>query len=340
VVPRSRLAPRRDWGHDLNRGETAAPLVSVVTPCLNPGPAALRRCLESVAAQTYTAVEHIVIDGGSTDGTVALLEDAGVRFVSEPDQGQTAALNKGFRIARGEVVTWLNADDALLPNAVTRAVGVLEAEPEVGWVYGDCELEEGDHRGKRTPEPALSSASFAFGSPVAQPGTFMRASALERVGYLDEELHLAMDFDLWLRLVLAGVASRYVPETLAVFTIHPLSKTGSLGVAEFQREESAALAKAGLTQLAAATLGRAAANAAFSGGRVPRCALAHETGVALAGLPTLSGRVVRAFAHLEAARLERPLGLIAFRHLLAWEPWLEPRVHARLAVAAARFLRG
>jgi hypothetical protein len=299
----------------------------------------LTRCLDSVARQSYRAIEHVVIDGGSTDGTLELLRDAGVRFVSEADGGQTEALNKGFRLAAGSIVTWLNADDALLPDAVARAIAVFEAEPDVGWVYGDCELEEGGHRGKRVPEPTLSIASFTHGSPVAQPGTFMRASSLEGVGYLDESFQLAMDFDLWLRLVAAGVPCRYVPETLAVFTIHPLSKTGSIGVAEFQREEAAALAKAGLSALGAATLGRASAAAAFSAGRVPRAALAQEIEVSLAALPMLKARSVRAFAYLEAARLERPAGPAAFRHLLALEPWLEVRVQASIAHAAARLVR-
>lgn len=253
-------------------------------------------------------------------------------WASEPDGGQAEALNKGFALANGSIVTWLNADDRLLPDSAARAVAVLDANPDVGWVYGDCILEENAHTTVRTPAPHLSVESFAEGSPVAQPGTFIRASALARVGPIDETFELAMDFDLWLRLVLAGVTSRYVAETLAVFEIHPSSKTGSRSLGDFQREEAIALAKAGLPEMAAATLGRAAANSAAVGGRVEPADLDRSVRLLLPAVPAASAGKVRASARVEAARLERRYGARGYRHLrtfAAAAAALRRRVRAR-----------
>src|SRR4051812_47745101 len=113
---------------------TIPSLVTIVTPCLNPGDR-LARCLDSVAAQTHRQVEHIVIDGGSTDGTVDLLRARGVRFVSEPDRGQTQAINKGFDLAQGEWLGWLNADDELTPTSIELALAALDRTPGAGWAY-------------------------------------------------------------------------------------------------------------------------------------------------------------------------------------------------------------
>src|SRR3954470_8977333 len=100
------------------------PLVSIVTPCLNPG-WRLTRCLASVAAQTYPHLEHIVVDGGSTDETLALLESSKIRWISGPDSVKMEAMNKGFTLSSGAILSWLNADDVWMPDAVTRAVQAL-----------------------------------------------------------------------------------------------------------------------------------------------------------------------------------------------------------------------
>jgi hypothetical protein len=234
-------------------------LVSVLTPVFN-GVARLQRCLESVAKQTHPDLEHIVIDGGSTDGTVRVLEEAGVYFVSEPDAGQTDAINKGFRLARGGLVTWLNADDVLLPRAAETVVATVQADPSVGWVYGACVQREPD--GRRwvvRPPKRIRENSFDGGNVLCQPGASLTRSALELVGELDESLGLAMDFDLWLRLVEAGVKAAYVPESLAVFEVHAESKTGSTNPGEFFREEALALLKCGRRRQASFAFGRAAA---------------------------------------------------------------------------------
>jgi GT2 family glycosyltransferase len=316
-----------------------APLVTVVTPCLDPGPA-LDACLASVRGQSYPAIEHVVVDAASTDGTVDRLRAAeGVRWVSEPDDGQAQALNKGFALARGELLTWLCADDELLPDAVARAVGALQASG-AEWVYGDCEIADPRHPELRRPRTELSPEIFVLGNPIAQPGTFFTAAALARVGPLDESLDLAFDYDLWLRLAAAGVQAVYVPETLARFHVSATSKTGRHGRAPFLREEAIALAKTRPGREAALRLGTSAALDAEAGGVVTRRRLAAE----LAARGPLVGpqdrAVLRAAGLTEATFLELPR-LRGLRHLLALEPWRTPETRrVVLARTRSRLRRG
>ena len=313
---------------------SAGPLVSIVTPCLNPGER-LVRCLDSIAAQTYPHIEHLVVDGGSTDGTVEILRERGVAFVSEPDRGQSHAINKGFALARGEWLGWLNADDVLTPCAVDLAVAAIETTPHAGWVYGDCHMRhEGDRYDLWKPPPHLELETLDNGNLVAQPGSLVARWALERVGPLAENLELVMDYDLWLRLLGAGVSSVYVPETLSVFEIHEGSKSGSIPFSEFYLEKAVSLAKQGRARSAAFLLGRAAASAACEGDRIERSELERE----IATLGTRARRYeveiemrwFRARAYAEAVLIElhgKPRG---YRHLLRHEPWLVRETRATL----------
>ena len=114
------------------------PLVTIVTPSYNQG-RFIRATIESVLAQDYPAIEYIIMDGGSTDETAAIASEYNERltFISEPDRGQSHAVNKGFRMARGEIVNWINSDDVILPGAVGHAVRALTQHPRVGAVYGE-----------------------------------------------------------------------------------------------------------------------------------------------------------------------------------------------------------
>ena len=145
--------------------------VSVITPCLNPG-AMLVHCLDSVSAQTYKDVEHIIVDGGSTDGTVELARSRGLRVISEPDRGQTDALNKGFALASGDYLGWLNADDWLVPHAVEGIVTAFATNPEVGWVYCDCEIrkENGDSRDRSSADATEQNDAGAWQQADAAGG--------------------------------------------------------------------------------------------------------------------------------------------------------------------------
>ena len=177
-------------------------LVSIVTPSLDQG-RYVREAIESVRAQTYSPIEHIVVDGGSTDGTLEILgEYEGLRWVSEPDGGQSHALNKGFALATGEILGWLNADDAYEPGAVAAAVEALRSAG-AGLVYADVTRVDDDgvnpRRIRSRPEFDLWT-ELNLGCGIYSPAVFFTRDALESAGGIDESLHLTMDYDLWLRI--------------------------------------------------------------------------------------------------------------------------------------------
>jgi len=295
------------------------PSITVVTPVLN-GVATLPETLASVREQDYPRIEHVVVDGGSTDGTVELLARSGVRWISEADSGQAEAINKGFALATGTWLTWLNADDVLLPGAVARILAAPSVDSAVEWVYGDCEIVEPERTYVLRPSDRIDPVAFEESNPLAQPGTFVARSALDRVGPLDEELHLAMDFDLWLRLADAGVRAVYVPETLASFVFSSSSKSGSIPWGEFLREEAVSLLRSGRVRTAALRAGKAAAWNAFVDGRIESRLLKREIRrlASELGLPEV---LVRAGARTEAAFLEPPASAAAYRHVLTVAPW-------------------
>lgn len=232
------------------------PLVSIVTPTLNMGDR-LARCLASVRSQTYSNIEHIVIDAGSADGTLELLRATdGLRWLSEPDRGQSDAINKGLRMATGEILGWLNADDELLPNSVRHVVDAVHRLPAAGLVFGDIEQVEGGVPHRAVPFPTFSVDTLWQGNRISQPGTFWTRWAQDIVGELDEDFHLTMDFEFWLRFARAEIPAVYVPEILARFEVHPGSKTGSAGTLAFAEEEARALRKHGEPHGAAMAIDR------------------------------------------------------------------------------------
>jgi len=177
-------------------------LVSIVTPSLNQG-RYLIEAIDSVLGQTHEPIEHIVVDGGSTDGSLEILKrHPHLRWVSEPDRGQSHALNKGFALARGEILGWLNADDAYEPAAVAGGVAALESR-DVGLAYADVTRVDDDRvnprRIRSRPEWDLWT-ELNLGCGVFSPAVFFTRTAYDAVGLLDEDLHFTMDYDLWLRI--------------------------------------------------------------------------------------------------------------------------------------------
>jgi glycosyltransferase involved in cell wall biosynthesis len=205
----------------------------------------LPEAIQSVAAQREAAafdLEHIVLDGGSTDGSREWLkghEDLGYRLSLEPDDGQTAALKTGFDLASGDLLGWLNSDDLLEPGALETAHNVFVSQPDAVMVSGACLFIDKDGRVlgamPTVPIPTLEGLVKARLNP-AQPATFFRASAYTAVGGLDPSFNLAMDVDLWLKLARQG---RYVvlpDRVLARYRVHAQAKSERLAVASARED--------------------------------------------------------------------------------------------------------
>jgi GT2 family glycosyltransferase len=217
----------------LLEGEGTWPRITVVTPSFNQA-AYLEETVRSVLLQGYPNLEYIVMDGGSTDGSVEIIEKYSpwiAYWQSCPDGGQASAINAGWRRAGGELLTWLNSDDILMPRSLEAAACVLLArEAPAEMVYGDVILidETSAHiRVRKAQHFHTYDVLVRAVNPAPQPGFLMRRSVFERVGPLDEALHFAMDFDYWVRMALEGVRPRYIRQSLAGFRQHPASKTST-----------------------------------------------------------------------------------------------------------------
>lgn len=217
--------------------------ISLVTPVFNQV-RYVDATMDSVLTQGYPALEYIVIDGGSRDGTAERVRARSNRlahFESGPDGGQADAINRGMRHATGNVLGWLNADDLLLPGALDRVAAVFEQRPEVDVIYGNRILidAEGSETG-RWVLPPHSSRVLSWCDFIPQETLFWRRAIWERVGgRVDESFHFAMDWDLLVRFRDAGARFLRVPRFLGAFRVHEQQKTqaemGSAGVAEMAR---------------------------------------------------------------------------------------------------------
>lgn len=208
------------------------PKVSIVTASLNQG-AFIEETLRSVLLQGYPNLEYIVMDGGSTDHTIEVLHRYSpwlTHWTSEPDRGQSHAVNRGWARATGRIWAWLNSDDVYLPGAIARAVHALVSAPEVDLVYGSAVFvdEEGRDLGPYPGRPVARGwrgLAFWKGWDVPQPTVFFRRELVEAVGGLDEGLHYGMDYE-WIQRSLAQRRIQCLPDTLAEYRMHAKSKTG------------------------------------------------------------------------------------------------------------------
>jgi len=210
--------------------------ISVITPSYNHAKF-LGRTIESVRTQRRDfELEHIVVDGGSTDGTLDVLRGLGstVRWISEPDEGQSDALNKGIAMATGEIIGWLNSDDVYEPDALETVARIFASEPQTQWLYGKVRIiDAGDQEIRRwiTRYKNFRMRPFSYRRLLAenwisQMGVFWRAEAGRTVGPFRKDLHYCMDYDYWLRLG-GRWPGRFVNRYLGAFRWYPASKSGA-----------------------------------------------------------------------------------------------------------------
>lgn len=192
----------------------------------------------SVIGQDYPHIEYMVIDGGSTDGSLALIQrhaDSLAFWVSEKDFGQADAINKGFARATGDIIAWLNSDDYYLPGAVSAAVRMFEQHPRVQLVYGNMlAVDQSGTVFNTLSYPQCSVRDLLCFQIIGQPAVFMRSSALRAVGGLDASYHFLLDHHLWLRLAARG-EMLHVDQTWAAARYHPAAKNRAQA-AQFGRE--------------------------------------------------------------------------------------------------------
>ncbi len=202
-------------------------MISVIIPSFNQG-RYIERTLASVLSQEGVSVELMVVDGGSSDDTIDILERYRRRFqwISEKDHGQADAVNKGIARTVGDIIGWLNSDDIYCPGALARVEDFFEKNPEADIVYGDACLIDPRNKviGLYPTEPwnvrRLRDICY-----LCQPAVFFRRRVVEKYGLLDEKLIYCMDYEFWLRLALGGVCFVRLPFILAGSRVHPETKT-------------------------------------------------------------------------------------------------------------------
>lgn len=212
--------------------------VSIITPSFNQGKF-IARTLQSVKQQQDTlpndiAIEHVVYDGGSTDDTLEILRGFkdDVVWVSEPDRGQTHAVNKGLQNTTGEIIGWLNSDDVYYPGAISKVLNFFAENPEVDVVYGMARhIDIYDKVINSYPTAAFSVQDLLANCFICQPALFFRRRVLNKTGLLDESLNYCMDYEFWVRMALLGIKFAYLQDLLAGSRLYPQNKTLSAKVA-------------------------------------------------------------------------------------------------------------
>lgn len=220
------------------------PKISVITPTLNQG-MYIRTTIESVLSQNYPNFEYIIIDGQSKDETINILKSYGnrINWISEPDNGQADAINKGIELTDGEIITFLNSDDYYLPDTL-KIIGNAFRNPSILWVTGDYRIvDASDHSiqkfvifYKRFLRSLPIKNILFLVNYIAQPSTFWRRDILSQIGgYFDITLRYTFDYDLWLRLL--NINQPYqIRKALSVFRIHSQSKGGAEYRKQFEEE--------------------------------------------------------------------------------------------------------
>lgn len=204
------------------------PNISIVTPSYNQA-RFLEETIQSILSQNYPHIEHFIIDGGSTDDTLDILQQYNhvLDWVSEPDEGQAQAINKGLKKSTGDIVAWLNSDDIYLPHALPTVANFFNDHLDIDVVYGDYHLIDSHSQillYKR--EISFDYNILLYGLDyISQPTAFFRRRIFDKIGYLDESLHFGLDWEYWLRIASHGGKFAHIPHYLAATRWHSQAKT-------------------------------------------------------------------------------------------------------------------
>lgn len=212
--------------------------ISIVTPSFNQGKF-IARTLQSVKLQKASLpedviLEHMVFDGGSQDNTIEILRnfDKDIIWVSEPDDGQTHAVNKGLQNTSGEIIGWLNSDDIYYPGAVAKVIKFFAENPDIDVVYGMAQhIDTEDNIINSYPTVKFCLQNLMENCFICQPALFFRRRVLAKTGLLDESLNYCMDYEFWVRMALRGIKFAYLEDFLAGSRLYPENKTLSAKVA-------------------------------------------------------------------------------------------------------------
>lgn len=225
------------------------PRISIVTPSFQQG-AFIEQTILSILDQGYPNLEYLVIDGGSTDATIDILKryEGRLTWVSERDRGQSDAINKGLRLATGDVVGYVNSDDLLLPGSLQAVGDYFMSHPSTEWVTGYCRNIDAQNRPIQSSVTAYKNFLLRHYQPglfiginfISQMSTFWRRRAMERIGYFNEDQHLVMDYDYWLRLAKIGRPG-ILRQELSAFRLHADSKSTKRMIQQFQQSAAVAV---------------------------------------------------------------------------------------------------
>ncbi len=221
-----------------------SPKISIITPSFNQAQF-IERTIQSVLSQDYPNIEYIIMDGGSTDGTLEILKkyDKKIIWKSAKDNGQSDAINKGLKIATGDIVAYLNSDDTYEPETFSKVANFFKKNPEKKWVYGKCQIineEDQEIRKWITCYKNLLLKKFSYSKLlsenfISQPATFWKKELHKEIGYFNEKENFCMDYEFWLRIgqkYNAGIINDY----LSNFRYYSDSKSGSVNKKQFQDE--------------------------------------------------------------------------------------------------------
>jgi len=211
------------------------PKISIVIPCYNCAPF-IEETIQSILNQDYPSLQCLVIDGGSNDGTLDALKkyEGSIEYTSEKDRGQSDAINKGLKLAEGDIVTYLCADDFYEKDCLRKIADFFVKNPGYKWVYGKCKIV--DENGVEIRKPLtwyknLWQRRYSYNKLlamdfIAQPAVFWRRELTQEIGFFDVNAHLAMEYDYWLRIG-AKYEPGFIDEYLASFRLHPVSKSST-----------------------------------------------------------------------------------------------------------------